>query len=162
MTTSQTTTKPSIADVVSIQEMEPCEKNLIRQSWIRSYQTRGLAPFVHPEIYFPKMTGLVNDILAHESTRVYTAKISPDSDIVLGYAVFRKLGSIGNANVLYYIFVKQDYRKNGIASLFIKRIFKPKSSLKLAFFPGTATQFKSRRALQFLGRPFDYIPIGFF
>lgn len=147
-----------LASFLDIQEVLGHEINLIKQSWIRSYRKMGMAKYLDQDFYFATMTNQVNQILGDPRCRVLTAKAKVDRKIVLGYMV---LTEHSRETSLDYLFVKANYRKNGIGSYLLGVGFSSEQKpLVCTFFPGNPSKLKNRDSLVFLGRKVHYKPRG--
>ena len=82
---------------------------LIYSKWLRSYRFGNpLIKRIVPYTYYMEQRIIIKDILESPHTTVILAVLGDDDDVVLGFCVHRK-------DILDYIFVHQDYRRNHIA-----------------------------------------------
>ena len=85
--------------------------NLVRSRWVRSYKRgNGYMKIVHPPAYYFSYNPYVNSILNRPDTVVRIAALEEDDDVVLGFSVVER-------NILHYVHVPKDYRRQGIGAM---------------------------------------------
>jgi GNAT superfamily N-acetyltransferase len=97
--------------------------SMIFSKWLRS-QKYGLDYFklIDSDTYFAAYHKHVSFIMTQPNTVVRLAVLSEDHDVVLGFIVCRD-------NVLDYVHVQKDYRKQGIATTLLPEEINTFSSL---------------------------------
>ena len=98
------------AEETTLRRATKSELKFIRASWFESYRKGGRAPEVRYNIFRPHQDAIINDILEKAAVWVVTPAAVPDE--VCGYVVF-------TPKTLQYLYVKQDYRKHGLATKLI-------------------------------------------
>lgn len=83
---------------------------LVKIRWIRSYRRNNsfmelVDPIAYDFFYKPYVEG----ILHRPKTTVRLAVLGDDNDVTLGF-------SVTEGNILHYVEVKKDYRKQGLAT----------------------------------------------
>lgn len=103
------TDQPSIA----VRHPKNDDMRFVRDSWFKSYREGGLAPEVPFHVYQVGMNSLINAILGHPSD-VLIAASTAVPDEILGWACCRP-------PFLHYVYVKQAYRRLGIATGLVRQ-----------------------------------------
>ena len=94
----------------------PSEVNFVRQSWLRTYQHSDAARPVPKELYFQKLTPVVNHLLGSAPTLVAVDKTDNNPNTqVLGFITYDRLTE--ELPVFHFCFVKNLNRRFGIANL---------------------------------------------
>lgn len=98
---------------VVTRQVLPDDKNLIMQTWLKGnyYGTHfGNMPSA---LYYQEYADHIKRILFDPEVQVTVACADTHSDFIVGFSVYKR-------NTLYWIYVKRDYRRKGIARLLLK------------------------------------------
>lgn len=93
--------RPATADDIS----------LIQETWLRSYWRGGRAPRVAPAVYWAEHKRLIRGILSRAA--VIVACSPEDLSQVFGWCAHERIGGL---SVLHYCYVKQPFRRLGLAA----------------------------------------------
>jgi hypothetical protein len=83
--------------------------NFLLSSWLKSYRRSEFAQRVSDKFYYPHHEGMLRAILTDASNNVTVLCDSEDDTNILGYIVYSL-----SAPIIYYTYVKHDYRKLGL------------------------------------------------
>lgn len=72
---------------------------------------------INKDSYLRGHNQLILKLLSHESTETMILADDKDDSLILGFISYSK---IGKANVLNYLYVRNDFRESGIASVLLK------------------------------------------
>lgn len=113
--TSEWTTRPA----------KPEDLNFIYSSWQKSYQCDSyFGNSARKSIFFENYPSIVDSILARPNVDVVVACLNDNPNVILGYLVFEL------ENILHYCFVKECWRRAGIArGLVAAAFFEPVGGL---------------------------------
>lgn len=90
------------------------DKDFIINSWLaNNYYGNWFYNCMKEFYYNEEYHKYITKLLFKPETQLEMAVLADDPEMILGYAVFAK-------DVLYYIYVKLDYRGQGIATLLLK------------------------------------------
>ena len=103
--------KVDLIEFVKFRPQKDEDRSLILNSWLKSFRNSHETRNVPKEIYYVAQEKVVEDTI--DSVQVLVAHHLEDVDHVLGYIVFEN--DEPNAAIIHYVFVKQPYRKFGIA-----------------------------------------------
>lgn len=87
--------------------------NYIRSKWMRSYRLGN--PFIklcNSDSYYSGYTIFITKLLLRHDTMFRLAVLTDDKDVVLGFSATRD-------NILDYVFVHKDYRRQGIGNALV-------------------------------------------
>ena len=83
-------------------------KNFIRSRWMRSYRFgNDYIKLADSDSYFAKYTYYLTILLSHPEMHLRIAALTESPDVALGFSVCR-------GNILDYVHVQKDFRKQGI------------------------------------------------
>lgn len=89
------------------------DRNFILATWLRGlYYGDSFYREVNKDTFMKHYHGVVEAILAQPGTEIIVACLKEDPEVILGYAVGRKVEGL---KVLDYLFVKSAWRNIGIA-----------------------------------------------
>ena len=98
-----------------ISEMPKDYLPMIFSRWLRSLRYGSpIYKKIPPRVYYKDYHKYIENLLDKPDSQVHLAVLSDDHDVVLGFAVTRE-------DVLDYIHVHTDYRRNGIAKSLIPK-----------------------------------------
>ncbi len=87
----------------------PSDIAFIYATWLRSYRKDSLiGANCGTDIYFQSYARIMDGLLASPKVEVLIAALKEDEDIIIGYLV-------AEPGVLHYVFVKDAFRKLGVA-----------------------------------------------
>jgi GNAT superfamily N-acetyltransferase len=95
------------------------EKAFIYNSWLKSFGKSTEARRMAAKVYFEGYSKIVDSIL--KNSFVAIALNPDDADQILGYVVFNYDEDI-NLSVVHYVYVKEAFRKLGIAKKLMEQI----------------------------------------
>lgn len=99
---------------VKIRAAKPSDIAFIYATWLRSYRSdNDFAASMRSSIYFAFYRTVIDQLLM--DSKVSVAYLSDDPDIIFGYCV-------SNGEVLHYVYVKEAFRKLGIAHKLIGNV----------------------------------------
>lgn len=82
---------------------------LILSKWMRSFRYgNDYIKLSDPQSYYTAYNHYIRMLLLKPETRVHLAHLTDDDDVILGFCVSR-------FNILDYLYVQKDFRKQGIA-----------------------------------------------
>ena len=88
---------------------------MIYSRWLRSLRNESpIYKKIPSKTYYSDYHKYIENLLSKPDSMVHLAVLSDDNDIVLGFAVTRE-------DVLDYVHVHTDYRKNGIAKAIVPK-----------------------------------------
>jgi len=101
-----------------IRSAKPADINFIYATWLNSqkYDT-ALGLSCRKALFFEQYRLVIDTILASEATQVLVAVLPENEDVILGYLVFQ------TPDTLHYAFVKEAFRKLGIAKQLIEKAY---------------------------------------
>jgi len=98
-------------------------ESLIFSTWLNSLRYGNeYFKLIEAEPYFKAYSAYITQILSRPNTRVRIAVLTDEPDTALGWA-------IDEGEVLHYIFVKKDLRRNGIGNALLSKNIKTFSHL---------------------------------
>lgn len=100
-----------------LREANQNDLNFIYNSWSYTYRKSPIMYRMDVKLYFENQTKQMHRIL--KDSCVYIACDSEDPSHIFGYIVFEDLQNIA---VIHYIYVKNSFRKNGIASYLLESV----------------------------------------
>ena len=100
-----------------VRPMTEGDLNFIRNSWLKSYALSNFRRYMTPQVYYSEHSDLVNDLLPKASTLL--ACDPEDETHIYAYICFELCGDV---LVIHYCYVKELYRKLGLASKLISLI----------------------------------------
>jgi hypothetical protein len=100
----------NLLNKIRIREANEVDVNFIFSSWLKSYRLSSFAKQISNAVYFPEQHKLIENLL--KSSVVLVACNIEDPDQVYGWVCATKIMSV---YCLHYIYIKQQFRKFGIA-----------------------------------------------
>jgi len=99
---------------VIIRKANPDDKDLLLSTWLQNqyFSSPDYFQAVPKEIYYPCYTAVIKQILFTPGVDINVACDQAHPNWVVGFCVFK-------ADSIYWIYVKKDYRLQGIANLLI-------------------------------------------
>lgn len=94
-------------DLLIEREEEPGDRDFILASWLRSYRLSETVKGVDKSLYYSGQNKLASRILAGSEVKILAA--SEDPKTIVAWMCYR-------FPVIHYIYVKQDFRRMGLAS----------------------------------------------
>lgn len=108
--------------MIDIRQATPDDLRFVRDSWFESYRRGGFAPEIGFDLFSEGQRRLIDHLTDVEDRpaiiRVAYALNAPDE--ILGWICWEH-ATDGNQQVLHYVYVKNAYRKMGIAEGLIDR-----------------------------------------
>lgn len=98
---------------IEVRTMRDTDKNFIYATWLRGVYHGSWASQISRSTFFKFYPSVIDKIINDPDCIVLVAHLSSDPSVILGYCVFRP-------NKLDYIFVKELWRKQGIAKMMLK------------------------------------------
>lgn len=100
------------AAVWKIRDIREGDLPFVFQTWLKSFKTDShFAHRIRDTVYFPNHHLIVEILLERATTLV--ACLEDDEDVILGYLTFER--DLRGMPVLHYAFVKEAWRRNGVA-----------------------------------------------
>lgn len=88
-------------------------KSVVFSRWLRSLRFgNDYFKLIDSDSYYPSYHGYIESLIAHPLCIISFAVLSDDEDVVLGWSVQR-------GNVLDYVHVQKDYRRNYISTALV-------------------------------------------
>lgn len=98
-----------------IRSFMPEDKNFIYSTWLRGlYFGNDYFGAIPSQVFFSKYSSIVEKVLALNKCEVYVACLPDAKDVILGYAILYP-------GILHWIFVKDSWRKLGIAKALVPK-----------------------------------------
>lgn len=96
----------------------PADISFMYATWLKSYRTgSGLGLLSGKHVYFLTYNLILDQILSRPRTKVLVAVNNEDSHVIYGYLVYEP-------GILHYVFVKEAFRRFGIARHLYGHAFK--------------------------------------
>lgn len=93
----------------SIRLAVPADLSFIYSSWLNSYRSdSGIGRSTRKSIFFKEYNRVIDGILSDPFTRILVACLPDESNVICGFLAFAP-------GTLHYCFVKEDFRRFGIA-----------------------------------------------
>ncbi len=90
------------------------DRSFILATWLRGlYYGNPLFKEIEKDVFMENYHRIISDVLDRATTTVRVAVLKDDLNVILGYAVF------SSETTLHWVFVKEAWRKIGIASKLI-------------------------------------------
>lgn len=100
-------------DLILIRAATLSDKNFIYATWLQGlYHGNDWFKEIPQDLYFENYQKVIDRILNRDSVFLTVACLKEDQDVVLGYAV---LDRKQNKNILHWVYVKEAWRKIGLA-----------------------------------------------
>ena len=93
------------------------DNDFIYDSWIKSYSNSGFSRGIPTSLYVVGQRSRIDKILGSPPTKVTIATNPEEPSVIYGYSV------ITGENILHYLYVKNAFRKLGIGTQLINRLF---------------------------------------
>lgn len=90
-----------------LREPKKTDIPFIYQTWLNSFRYDSWSKATAKSVFFDHYKLVIDEILSNSKTLI--ACLPEDEDIILGYLVYE-------SQIIHYIFVKNDFRKYGIAA----------------------------------------------
>lgn len=105
--------KNDVKSLISIRPGYENDRPFIMATWLRGlYYGNSWFKEIDKDTFMKNYHDVITDILKFQTTVVNVAAFKDDPDVVLGYAV---IGLAYQKPILHWVFVKQVWRKLGIA-----------------------------------------------
>jgi len=101
-------------DIV-VRDGRPDEEALVYKSWVGTYSSSLFARGISRGLFEERHTKLVRDILKRGGV-IRVAHAAEEPDAILGWAVIER------PNVLHYVYVKEPFRRLGIARRLVAEV----------------------------------------
>jgi GNAT superfamily N-acetyltransferase len=92
----------------------PSDANFVKSSFFESSKDSAVARSVSPALYRRRWAPLIDRLVARHALTVFADDESPD--VILGWALYSE------PNLLVYVFVREDFRRQGIARALLARL----------------------------------------
>jgi GNAT superfamily N-acetyltransferase len=92
--------------------------NFIKSSFFESSTDSAIAHSVAPELYRRRWTALIDRLVGTYPVLVFADDEAPD--VILGWVLH------DGAHVVFYLFVREEFRRQGIARALLQRLPSPK------------------------------------
>lgn len=103
--------------LITIRLAEPTDTNFIHATFLRGlYYGNSWFNLIPRDIFFPTYQKVVTALLASPNTLVTVACLKEDQDIIVGFSIISIDGEI-----LHWVSVKKDWRRNGIAKALVPK-----------------------------------------
>lgn len=101
--------KQEVDSIISIRQAIPEDLNFVMATWLRGlYYGNPWFKEIKKDNFMAKYHDIITKVLSKETTRVKVAALIDDQNIILGY-------SVQEPALLHWIFVKEAWRRMGIA-----------------------------------------------
>lgn len=101
-----------------IRDARPDDVNFIYATWLNSYRSDSwIGASCFKEVFFRNYSRVIDRILAHPECSVRVAARKDDESVIFGYCVYEP-------EALHYVFVKECFRKWGVAKSLVEPIQK--------------------------------------
>jgi GNAT superfamily N-acetyltransferase len=107
----------SLQNQLLLRDKLPADDNFILSSWVQSYRHNPLFGAMPVDLYFSRYRKHALNIL--ERSYAHVAADPTDPNVVFGYCIYR---FIGDVPVVSYIYVKQAFRRFGIATILLNKV----------------------------------------
>lgn len=104
-----------LTDIVALREATSEDVNFIFSSWLKSYRSSDFAKCITDTIYFEYHHDVIENLIATSQVIVACDKKKPHE--IYGYMVAQV---VDNIFTIHYTYVKQPFRRIGIADLMFK------------------------------------------
>jgi hypothetical protein len=103
---------------------EPGDGNFLLATWLRGlyFGNNWIKNNIEPQTYFDYYDEVIKLILLRPTTEIRLSVMADDPDVILGYSVVER-------DCLHWIFVKESWRKMGIAKSLVPSGIKSVSSV---------------------------------
>lgn len=109
----------------TLRQANPSDESFIYNSWLKSYKNSDFARSIPARTYYAMHHLVIERILSRPSTQVLVACDPTAPDVLYGYVVME---SVGDLSVVHYCYVKQAFRRLGIASALLASAPTPDAS----------------------------------
>ena len=93
------------------------DKNFILATWLPGLYHGGAWYSEMPkDVFMKNYHGFLEQLLKHHNTEIKVSCLSSDHDVIIGYVVIAK-----DPLALHWVYVKNDFRKIGVASMLIPK-----------------------------------------
>jgi len=106
-----------------IRQPKDSDISFIYATWLNSYHYDSWTKQIQKSIFFDNYKLVIDEILNNSKIKIACTKI--DQDIILGYLVYDE------PHILHYCFVKQDFRRFGIANSLVADSIDTKSPITI-------------------------------
>ena len=105
---------PEILEQITFRQPIEADLPFIFSSWLKSFRNSNLAKNVSNDVYYKQHHIIIEDIL--KTSTILLACDKANVENIYGYIVAAKLD---NVFTVHYVYVKQTYRRMGLASLLL-------------------------------------------
>jgi len=110
-----------MSNPVSFRFARPDDIPFIYSSWLRSFKhSSALGKSMRSSVFFENYREIIDHILASQHSHVAIACLPDDPNVILGYLVYEIVST--REYIFHYCFVKESFRRLGIASALIKSL----------------------------------------
>ena len=105
----------------------PADRPFIHSTWLKGQRFNN--PFfaeTEPTAYYAAYGAIVDRILDNPTTTVAVACLSDEPDVIVGYSVTTAPG------ILHWVYVKKQWRKNGVAKMLVADTIKTVTAITYA------------------------------
>jgi GNAT superfamily N-acetyltransferase len=121
--------------------------NFIYSTWLNNYRSDSeIGKSIKKSIYFAEYYGVLDAIFECKQTKVLIACLPEETNVILGFLV-------GADKILHYIFVKEDFRRNGIGRSLFENCF-PEGGGAVEFTHRTTSTHRLAEKLSLTYNPF--------
>lgn len=107
-------------ELFEIRFYQESDFSFVKNSYMRSFRNSNLTRFIPSEIYNPKQSKLFDNLFA--KSKILLAVNPTNENQILGYIVYNPI-----KNCVHYVYVKNCFRGNGIASALVKKVLNPEA-----------------------------------
>lgn len=111
---------------IKIRELRPNDMSFVLSSWIKSFYAGGTGYKEARSVFHKGMESIIRRNISAKNFIVLIACLEEDEDAIFGYAAF------GLDYTLHYVFVKDIYRKVGIAKRLLRHMLKDKKEITVS------------------------------
>lgn len=105
-------------DLVATRSGNDHDVPFIHSTWLKSLRYgNDWFKQIDQKAYFREYNKVIDRILAKPTTLIKIAHLADDPEIILGYAIFEP--GVSRETILHWVYVKQAWRRIGIARLLI-------------------------------------------
>lgn len=109
-------------DKLRIRDTTDKDKNFILKSWMKNYKKSLVASQIHPDIFYKNYQDAIENCLATATTMILCDKEDPN----FIYA-FMVLDELNEANILHFLYVRDDFRNFKLAKQIYNQFLKDKT-----------------------------------
>lgn len=121
-------------DILLCDKLKPDDRNFIINSWLQSYYGCSATHHIKRQQYYIGQRDIINNILESPITKTIFIRPIDWEDGIIGYVIY-------NSNTIHYFYVKNVYRKMGLASKLLDTITKLEDIKYISHFKEPHTRF---------------------